>query len=132
VHSTTDDSRLTVPADTESLSGVRHHVRVTASELGAPEGLVDELVLAASELATNVIMHTDDEYLSVCVAVDERSCIIEVSGADALVEPTERPLPDPCEIGGRGLFLVTALMDEVRIVETDAGRAVRCLKRRVG
>jgi serine/threonine-protein kinase RsbW len=50
-------SRLRVPAELARLADVRRHVRERARAAGASEDAVDDLVQAADEAATNVVVH---------------------------------------------------------------------------
>jgi anti-sigma regulatory factor (Ser/Thr protein kinase) len=72
-------------------------------------------------------MHTDDEYVEVRLDRDADSWVLEVAGADGLrdVNPTQ---PGTGQIGGRGLFIVNTVMDDVAIVTGPSGRLVRCVK----
>lgn len=93
--------------------------------------LAADLELVVSELATNVIVHTDRECITVGVERTDEGWVIEVDGADALVDPIvdHAPLGDEPQPGGRGLVIVRALTDTVEVVERDGARLIRCLKR---
>lgn len=120
--------QMSVPADTSELDGLRRRVGERACELGAEPHLVEDFLLVVSELATNVIMHTADHRIEVGVTLDESYWVIDVAGADGLVDGAPRSLPDACQVGGRGLFIVDAVMDAVAVVPGPTGQFVRCLK----
>lgn len=119
---------ITVRAETSELAVLRRQIHDWAAQLGAHGELVDEFLLVVCELATNVLMHTVDEYVEVRLDRDGDVWVIDVTGADDLhdVNPTNPPGPD--RIGGRGLFIVNAVMDDVTVVTGSSGRFVRCVK----
>jgi anti-sigma regulatory factor (Ser/Thr protein kinase) len=119
---------ITVRAATSELAGLRTHVRDRAIELGADDALVDEFLLVVSELATNVLMHTTSDHVEVLVDRAAESWVLEVAGADGLDDVNPVSAPGPGQIGGRGLFIVNAVMDEVALVDGASGRFVRCIK----
>jgi anti-sigma regulatory factor (Ser/Thr protein kinase) len=148
--------QLVITARESELSDVRRHVRDSMSadvsvdvlmerqdEVGSESGsssgsmiptaarIVADLELVTTELATNVIHHTDSDQITVAVQRVGDTWVIEVDGADALAVadtvPNVRP-PD-VEPTGRGLLIVYALTDSVELVERDGHRLIRCLKR---
>jgi serine/threonine-protein kinase RsbW len=119
---------LTVAADAAELAGIRRHVGGFVRGLDADDEVVAEFELVVSELATNVIMHTDASEVTVSVARDEHGWTLDVSDADELVLDGPRSLPDPSTPTGRGLFVVQELMDTVTVVESDRGRSIRCTR----
>ncbi|MFK8026355.1 MAG: ATP-binding protein [Ilumatobacter sp.] len=125
----TTDSRIATPASSSRIAVVREQVRRRAQRLGADQSLIDQFVLVASELATNVVMHTRHEQIEVTIDRDRDGWVIEVSGATDLESAVCTELPPPDSLGGRGLFIVNSLMDDVSVVDGAAGRSVRCVKR---
>lgn len=119
---------MTVPAVTSELGALRTGVRDRVVELGGEPETAEEFEIVVSELATNVMMHTTENLIDVGVARRDGSWIIEVGGADALDRAEATVDPDPESIGGRGLFIVNVLMDEVHVVTDGSGRSVRCVK----
>lgn len=119
---------ITVRAETAELAHLRRQIHDRAVELGADAELVDEFLLAVCELATNVVMHTDDERVEVRLDRDVDSWVLDVGGADGLRAANPSTPPDPRQIGGRGLFIVNTVMDDVAIVTGPSGRLVRCVK----
>lgn len=128
VPSTTSETRMTVRAATAELEGLRTQVHDRAVDFGAGTELVDDLLLVVSELATNVLMHTGDAHVEVGLGRHDNSWVIEVAGADGLHDANPTTPPGPDQTGGRGLFIVNAVMDEVALVAGPSGRSVRCVK----
>lgn len=122
---------LTIPADTSTLGSLRLQLAMDISDSGADLDVVEEIVLVASELASNVIRHTDDADMTVRLYRTDGEWILDVSGADAMDDlPGADGMPDPMQQGGRGLVIVRAMMDEVELVDHDDKRWVRCHKHR--
>lgn len=128
MRATVRELRITVPAVTSELGALRGHVRDRAVELGADRETAEEFELVVSELATNVIMHTSDDRITVSVGRREGSWSLDVGGADGLDRADFAVRPDSDSIDGRGLFIVNVLMDEVHIATDRSGRSVRCVK----
>lgn len=122
---------LTLPADTSTLGSLRLQLAMDLSDSGADLDVVEEIVLVASELASNVIRHTDHRHMTVRLHKTDIEWILEVSGADAMDDlPGADGMPDPMQEGGRGLVIVRAMTDDVELVDHDDERWVRCHKQR--
>lgn len=119
---------LTVPADFARLSELRSFVAALARASGAPNVVVEDFELVVSELATNVIKHSDAERLTVAFDRVADGWAIDVSNADAIAELVVPTVPSPEVLSGRGLVLVHAVMDAVDLIDVDGQQHVRCLK----
>ncbi len=131
--SLTDDPglRVTVTADPAELSGLRRQVAQVARATGATEEISDDCQLAVSELATNVINHTDTTHLTVVFRRVVAGWMLDVSNAEALNDVTGRSLPSADMLGGRGLAIASSLMDSVELVDVDGEQHIRCFRRAV-
>lgn len=78
----------------------------------------DDIVLAASELASNVIRHARTEF-SVRVAIEGDLCRMEVSDGSSIIPAVE-------DLSKRrwGLRLIEAVSDRWGIESTDTGKTV--------
>ncbi len=98
---------------------------------GRPE---QQAVLCAEEALTNAILHAgdDDGRIVVSAQVSDDAVVVEVSdsgcGFDVRTLDLEAT-PDPLKVGGRGLFLIRHLADDVEIVSGGHGTTVRMLLR---
>jgi len=111
--------------DAGHLSGLRNRIEERANAAGLRPDRVEDLVLAANELATNVVRHgdgrgslqmwTDDGWL-VCEVRDD-GCV-----DDPLVGTRTPPVDDT---SGRGLWIVNQLCDLVEFRSGPSGTAVR-------
>jgi serine/threonine-protein kinase RsbW len=114
---------LSLPRDAESITVARHFVRNALAEVGVTEDCTHDVELALSEACTNVLLHASpgDQY-EVRVEIDEQRCELRIldvgQGFDA-----SRPRP-PIKDGevehGRGLGVMTALVDKVQFVSKPA------------
>ena len=111
--------------DRTGLFDVRQRVAWAAKSAGLATEATADLVIAASELAANSIVHGGGtgtlhvwrEHDRLLVEVEDRGSIEE-----ALVG---RIKPEPMQIGGRGLWLANQLCDLVQIRSGATGTAVR-------
>lgn len=132
--------RLVVEACAPRLADVRRQVRaaVLATAVPTERGTDDpdlaqvsaDLELVVSELATNVMLHTDQSWIEVGIERTVDSWVIEVDGAEGLVGPIEDQAHPGAELvpGGRGLLIVGALTDSVDVVERDGTHVIRCVR----
>jgi anti-sigma regulatory factor (Ser/Thr protein kinase) len=96
--------------------------------------LVAEVVLCVEEACTNVIRHSGDrEAMQVALRFDDNELVCRVRdrgrGFDtAGFDPTA--VPDPFSSQGRGLFIISRIMDELRL-RSDGGLEVEMVKRAV-
>lgn len=107
-----------------------HAVRQTAGRAGIEAGLSDEraaeLMVVASELATNALVHgRSPGRLRACC--DERALTLEVSDTgEHRLEPLAGFRPPPWNtVGGVGLWISRQLADDLEIVPGSCGTTVR-------
>jgi serine/threonine-protein kinase RsbW len=132
---------LTIPAKAEYIDVVR----LTLSGLAAKEGFsyeeIEDMKVAVTEACSNVVLHAyngnDFGIMEIVFEMEQDFLQIRVkdSGNSFLFEPTlianaslhHKPLSD-ANVGGLGLFLMQALMDNVE-VRSEMGTEVRLTKR---
>ena len=129
VRSATGEHELVVPSAAVEIAPLRHRVAELAREDGVDATIVDDLELVVSELATNVLLHSDAETISVIVRREPGRWVLDVADADGLENTGPDTLPDPDALTGRGLFIVKAMMDEVELIDDGNRRRLRCTKR---
>jgi anti-sigma regulatory factor (Ser/Thr protein kinase) len=94
-----------LPPVAESVSAVRHRL---SAHLGAlPQDVIDDAVLATSEVVTNAILHGEGP-VAVTVGHEGGVVRVEVTDAGASV-PLPRQGHDDEDDGGRGLWIVDCL-----------------------
>jgi anti-sigma regulatory factor (Ser/Thr protein kinase) len=93
--------------DVAELPSVRAELRRHAGAGRPDDDLLDQLVLALDEMASNALRHGGGEVrATVRLAVD--GCLIEVSDSAASAPPTPAVGRDPSE-GGLGLYLIAEM-----------------------
>jgi anti-sigma regulatory factor (Ser/Thr protein kinase) len=103
-------------------------VRRLATQHAIAAGLerrATDLALAASELATNSVLHADGEG-ALRLWQEDRALVIEVSDRGHLDDRlVGRRRPTRGQLGGRGLWLVNQVSDLVQIRSAPSGTTVR-------
>lgn len=106
-----------------------HDVRALVAAAAAADGLspsrTNDLVVAASELAANSILHGGGRGLA-SVWGEEGAVFVEVADAGTITDPTVgRVRPDPASEHGRGLYIANQLCDQVSIDSSATGTRIR-------
>lgn len=111
--------------DPEALSSSRHMIRAAVRAWGARER-ADEIELAADELITNALMHTDGGAIVTVrvLAGPERRMRVEVEDRSSAL-PRRREAGDS-GVSGRGLMLVDRLADVWGVESRGSGKCVWC------
>lgn len=118
--------RIAKKADLAELSNIRRSVVGFLRQHNAADDLVDDLSLVVSELASNVIEHTDSDTILVVVERTASDWVIDVADAESIPGLDDLSAPDPSMITGRGLFVVQSLVDSMKIVDEGGSFVVRC------
>jgi serine/threonine-protein kinase RsbW len=124
---------LSIPASPSRLAELRRAAR--AHLRGVSEEVADDVVLALSEAATNAVLYGSRGGQPIQVVVHVNHGWVEASVLDHGPQPPAG-LPgdaDPGELrgGGRGLWLLRRLVDEVRLERVKLGTRVT-LRRAIG
>lgn len=126
------DLEVCLPRDVITLPVIRHIAICALGELGVTTTAVDDVALALTEACTNVVKHSgaDDEY-EVHLVVTDGLCEISVidtgQGIDSAV--LDRGMAPVSDETGRGLALLTALVDGVRFESRpEEGTVVHLVK----
>lgn len=115
----------------DDLHDVRALVAAAATATGLTASRTNDLVVAASELAANSILHGGGRGLA-SVWGEEGAILVEVADAGTITDPTVgHRRPDPSAQHGRGLYIAHQLCDEVSIDSGPSGTRVR-LRMNVG
>ena len=123
---------LTLPPSSSCLPDLR---RSAARTLGAVDARVlADVLLALDEAVSNAIRHGSRGGEPVQVSVESDGEWVEMSVRDAGPTPRLPRLPDEpppvLDTGGRGLWLILQLVDEVRLQRVGAGTRLT-MRRRV-
>jgi anti-sigma regulatory factor (Ser/Thr protein kinase) len=123
---------LTLPPTSSCLPGLRRSVARTLEDVD--DGVVAEVLLALDEAVSNAIRHGSRAGEPVEVSVESDSEWLEMSVRDG--GPTSRlprlpaEPPPALQTGGRGLWLILQLVDEVRLQRIGDGTRLT-MRRRV-
>ncbi|MFF3980715.1 SpoIIE family protein phosphatase [Streptomyces sp. NPDC001828] len=111
--------------DPEALTSARHMIRAAVRSWGARERS-DEIELAADELITNALMHTDGGAIVTIRALSgpERRLRVEVEDRSSAL-PRRREA-GASGVSGRGLMLVDRLADVWGVESRGSGKCVWC------
>jgi anti-sigma regulatory factor (Ser/Thr protein kinase) len=123
---------ISFAASPTCLARLRRAVRTSLQEVpGAiPDEVVDDVVLAVSEAATNAILYGSGDTQPVTVTVRVRGGWIEATIRDRGRPAAPRTAP-VISLRGRGLWLIGQLVDELRLIKARPGTLVT-LRRCVG
>jgi len=114
---------MTLPGDVNAISPVVGKVMAIVTEMGCAAGREFEIELALREALANAIEHGSghdpSKEIQCCVACDhERGMLIIVRDPGPGFDPASIPSPivgkNLFSTGGRGIYLINQLMDEVR------------------
>jgi serine/threonine-protein kinase RsbW len=124
---------LCLPRDAKTVALVRSVAMGSLEQLGVAGSCIEDIRLALSEACSNVIQHAEgeDDY-EVILKVEDDECSISVidTGAGIDAETLEREMPDADSSGGRGMAMMTALVDRVKFINQPAdGMVVHLVKR---
>lgn len=109
----------------DDLHDVRALVAAAATATGLSSRRTNDLVVAASELAANSILHGGGRGLA-SVWGEEGAVFVEVADAGTITDPTVGHVrPDPTVEHGRGLYIANRLCDEVSIDTSPTGTRIR-------
>jgi anti-sigma regulatory factor (Ser/Thr protein kinase) len=128
---------LVIPADPRRIPTVTDGVKQILESKGWPEEEIMPVELALQEALANGIRHgckgDPNRKIQCCVAVDQEGAVTIVvrdpgSGFDAASVPNPLDPENIMKPGGRGVFLINRLMDDVSF--SEGGRVVQMRKRR--
>ena len=124
---------LTIPSDLACLGVARAFVEAVCQALEVDQPTTNAIVLATNEATSNVMRHAhrDRPQATIQLQCRCRSDGLEVRLFDegAPFDVGSVPDLDPAElrVGGRGVYLMRALMDELRCEPRGEGGNVLCM-----
>jgi anti-sigma regulatory factor (Ser/Thr protein kinase) len=109
----------------DDLHDVRALVAATSTAGGLDSSRTNDLVVAASELAANSILHGGGSGLA-SVWGEDGAIFVEVADAGTITDPSVgRRRPHPSSEHGRGLYIANQLCDRVSIDSSPTGTRIR-------
>jgi serine/threonine-protein kinase RsbW len=127
---------VTLPGDVNAIAPVVESIMRIINEMGCAAGREFEIELALREALANAIEHGSghdpSKEIQCCVACDKaRGMLIVVRDPGPGFDPAKIPSPvvgkNLFSTGGRGIYLINQLMDEVRFER--GGTEIRMRKR---
>jgi anti-sigma regulatory factor (Ser/Thr protein kinase) len=115
--------------DRGSISHLRDVTEAVARDASMPEGRVDDLVLAVSEIATNSVLHGGGGG-TFSAWLDDDAIVCEVRDSGRFADPfVGRRAPTTTAFTGRGLWIANQVCDLVSIRDAADGSIVRLRQR---
>jgi serine/threonine-protein kinase RsbW len=136
-----DMTKISVPAELQSLGVIRRFVQETAIALGSDLQAVADMLQAVEEAAANIVVHGyrgQPGDIEVEVSLEKAVLVIRLRDRAILFDPTSIPPPDltrPLEerrLGGLGVHLARHFTDSMTYRVTDDGRNELTLQRKSG
>lgn len=123
---------LRIPAEPEWVGVARLAAAGIASRLDFSIEDLEDLKLAVAEACNLCIQNGGDEALALACELDDDRISIAVERRGALAKASVRPPAsgDDAELGGLGVFLIRALMDDVVYASDQTGTKLTLIKRR--
>jgi serine/threonine-protein kinase RsbW len=123
---------LCLPRDSSTLPVVRHIAAFALDELGVDTEAIEDVALALTEAAANVVKHSGagDQY-EVHLVVQDKLCEIRVVDTGHGFDSTTlgMAMAGPSDEQGRGMALMAALVDSVHFEsQPEAGTIVHLVK----
>ena len=128
---------LTLPSDLRMLSVARAFVEAVCQACSMERALLHALVMATGEAVTNIVRHAHRElpHAEMQIHIEIRAdgvalCFFDQGQPFDIAAVPQLP-PGELRIGGRGVFLLRTLMDEVACQPRpdQPGNALRLFKR---
>ncbi len=124
--------RLVVPGVLSSLETVHGWAVSTLAELRLPEVALHNILLAISEAVTNAIRHGSKEHeehrVVISLEASSRKVAIQVDDEGDGFDPAAVPDPTQGDLlfrpGGRGIFLLRALTNDLQVRSSGDGTQV--------
>lgn len=119
------DGAVTWPFGPRELREVRTRVRAVGGAAGLRPSVVEDLALAAHEIAANSVEHGGGRG-SMRTWLSDWSLVVEVTDGGHIADPLiGRLAPPPELVGGRGLWMAQQLCDLLQLRTSPSGTTVR-------
>jgi anti-sigma regulatory factor (Ser/Thr protein kinase) len=120
----------TFPARAEALKDIRTFIRERAAQDDVPVALADDIVLAVSEASANAVVHVSAGTITIRWRKEGSTVLVWVCD-EGVFRENDR-IPELDGIGGRGIPLMQALMDDMTLQRGTRRRpgTVVCLAKR--
>jgi serine/threonine-protein kinase RsbW len=128
----------TLDSTLDSVNMVEQTAEQLAQKVGFEEEDLHKITMSVREAAVNAVLHGNayDPTKKITVSYETSSNTLVIIISDQGRGLNEEDLPDPLEednvmkTSGRGIFLIRAFMDEVRIRDLHPGTEITLVKHR--
>jgi anti-sigma regulatory factor (Ser/Thr protein kinase) len=127
-----EEQSMTIDANPERLGEAREWAHQAASRAGLGDADCYQVKLAVSEAVANAIQHGSQghgDQIGIAAFEADGSLVFEVRDKGTFVAPLNRATID--DESGRGLELLSLMMDEVHITSSGEGSLLRFSKKLV-
>ncbi len=143
IHWTSDDPRsgratMLLPSALATITQVEETALAFAEHAGFDEDTVSNIALVAREAAANAVLHGNQsdpaKHVTAAFAITDEALTISIADQGEGLDPDT--VPDPLapenllRPSGRGIFLMRALMDEVKFRKLQPGTEITLVKHR--
>ena len=115
--------KINVNSHTKNLLKIAHFVKKNLNKQNIDTEIIDEILVAVDEAATNVIKHSykdnPDGYIKLLLKVTKDNIVISIFHKGLIFDPNKIPKPKLSKKwneripGGLGIFLMERFMDDV-------------------
>jgi len=115
---------LSVPRLAASVTKLRRLLDEQLSPFAVSQRCREDLAVLITEASTNAVRHgRGGDAFEVAIAVDHEQCVLEIANRDGEFDESRlrATLPNAWAEGGRGLPLIGALADAVRVLRPRPG-----------
>ncbi|MFI6484731.1 ATP-binding protein [Nonomuraea sp. NPDC050663] len=105
------------------LPRVRQLTEESARRLGLAEAVIEDVVIAVNEVATNAVTHGEHHTAQLRLWIEEGSLLVEVHDTGSWTPPEDRR-PGPYATNGMGLWVARLLATEISFTSGSEGSAV--------
>jgi serine/threonine-protein kinase RsbW len=126
---------LTLPSESRMLSVARGFVEAVCQAYKLDRTVTHALVIVAGEAITNIVRHAhqnrSDAQMEMHLRImpDAVEMVFQDEGAPFDLASVPSLPPGELRIGGRGIYLMRALMDELTSQPSENGNVLRMVKR---
>lgn len=124
--------QLSLPTEARYVGMMRNVAQSVMTDIGAPGDATEDVELAVTEACANAVRHSDVGEYIVHLNVDDAVCHVEIVDSGGGFDPSSVPAPDSDSEaleGGRGLYLMQHLVDDMEFVRDVDGTHLRLTKR---
>lgn len=123
---------LELPREAVSIPVIRRVLGDTLRDLGVTSGCTSDILVAACEACTNALRYGGpDRRYEIAMSITDRCCVLKVVDQGEGFDPDSVSAADEDTESGRGLQLMRALVDDMRVDTKEEQGTVVYLRKRL-